>query len=77
MKQWATELIALDRITQQLCFFAGDNIAAPTLALAQKWCDTHKPYLTVVGEIIAIYEQDNTADKKLKKKTNYYQIQNN
>lgn len=53
MKFWCTEIQALDPHTGEMKNWGGENIEAPTWALAQKWCDENKGYLKVTGELIA------------------------
>lgn len=52
MKIWATQFKAIEYKTGDLKLYAGDKIEAPTLTLAQEWCNMYKPYLEVVGELI-------------------------
>jgi hypothetical protein len=51
MKIFITELTALDYSDGQIKKWSGDRVHAPTWELAQQWCDTHKGYLKVVGEL--------------------------
>lgn len=53
MNIYLTQLTAVNKSTGELRIFAGPRIEAPTLAMAQADCDTHYPYLTVVGQLVA------------------------
>lgn len=53
MRRWATEIRAIHPYTGHLVTWEGDVVLAPTMKLAQDWCDTHKGYLKVIGELIA------------------------
>ena len=53
MKIWCTEIKALEASTGAMKTWGGDYVKAPTMELAQQWCDENKGYLKVVGELVA------------------------
>lgn len=53
MKTYLTKLTAVNQLTGELRIFAGPNIEAPTLEMAQAQCEATAPYLTVIGELVA------------------------
>lgn len=78
MKLWCTEIKALDPHTGEMKTWCGDNIPAPTWAMAQKWCDENKGYLNVVGELVAeIPCKPGTYEPDWDNMTDYENIQNN
>lgn len=79
MKKWLTEIIALDHSTQEIALWQGDIVEAPTLRLAQVWCDTNgKGYMKVVGELTAIIPcKEGSFEPDMEKKIDFKQIQNN
>lgn len=53
MKQWVTEIKALQASTGEMKTWGGEHISAPTAELAQQWCDENRGYLKVIGELVA------------------------
>lgn len=53
MKFWVTEINALDAQTDEMKTWGGPLIQAPTMELAQQWCNENRGYLKVVGELVA------------------------
>jgi hypothetical protein len=58
VKTYLTELTAIERTTRQQKKYAGPNIQAPNWELAQAECDAHYPYLTIVGELVAVIDME-------------------
>lgn len=78
MKKWTTEIMAIDPSTGYLVKWMGDIVEAPTLELAQQWCEENKGYLKVTGELIAeIPCKKGTFTPDWTKKTDYTIINNN
>lgn len=53
MKIWITELKALEVKSGIMKTWGGENVTAPTIELAQRWCDENRGYLKVIGELAA------------------------
>lgn len=53
MRKWCTKIQALEAATGEMKTWDGGYVEAPTMELAQQWCDQNKGYLKVVGELIA------------------------
>jgi hypothetical protein len=78
MKIWVTEIRAKDARTGEMKTWCGDNVEAPTLELAQEWCDNNKGYLKVIGELVAeIPCKPGTYEADFSKQVDYDNIQNN
>jgi hypothetical protein len=78
MKLWATEFRALDSRTGEMKTWSGDIIEAPTWDLAQQWCNEHKGYLKVIGELIAeIPCKEGTYEADFNKMIDFDIIKNN
>ena len=54
MKTWLTEIKAIDPIDGQLKTWAGPEVNALTLAMAEHHCKTLLGYCRVIGELVAI-----------------------
>ena len=53
MKHWSTEIKAKSPINGQMSTYAGPDIKAPTLELAQEYCEKNGlGYCWVIGELI-------------------------
>jgi hypothetical protein len=78
LKQWVTELKALDPHSGEMKKWCGPEVQAPTAELAQKWCDENCGYLKVIGELVAeIPCKRGTYEPDFKNMTDYENIQNN
>lgn len=78
MKTWATEIKAICPLTGKLKTYGGDNVEAPTWAMAQQWCNENKGYLKVIGELIAeIPCKEGTFEADFNKSIDYEKTQNN
>lgn len=53
MKQFITEFRAVRWSDGEIITYGGENITALTHQMAQAWCDENKPWLKVLGELIA------------------------
>lgn len=53
MKKWVTEFKAIEAATGQMKTWIGQNVEAPTMQLAQEWCNNNAGHLKVVGELVA------------------------
>lgn len=53
MRKWTTQFQAVEVSTGELKTYMGDYIKAPSFGLAQMYCNEHKPYLRVIGELVA------------------------
>lgn len=53
MRLWVTEICALEAKSGQMKTWGGQNVEAPTMLLAQEWCDKNAGYLKVIGELVA------------------------
>lgn len=58
MRLWVTEIQALDPHTGEMKTWMGDYVEAPSWELAQQFCDEHKGYLKVTGELIGEVPMD-------------------
>lgn len=52
MRKWVTQIQAIHPHTGELSTWLGEHVEAPTMQLAQSWCDQNKGYLKVVGELV-------------------------
>lgn len=78
MRKWVTEIIAIEAATGKLKTWIGEHIEAPTWELAQSWCDEHKGYLKVTGELIAeIPCNDETYEADWENEIDYKKAENN
>lgn len=72
MKKWLTEFHAIKVSTGELRPFGGDHVKALTAEMAQQWCDEHKPWLKVLGQLIAeIPCKEGTYEPDWSKKIDY------
>lgn len=52
-KLWVTELKAIDVVSGELIGYAGEHVIGETIEEAEQWCIKHKPYLKVIGRLVA------------------------
>ncbi|ADY50977.1 hypothetical protein Pedsa_0395 [Pseudopedobacter saltans DSM 12145] len=53
MRKWVTQFQLTEYTTGEIKTYMGEYIEAPSFNLAQQYCNRHKPYLKVIGELIA------------------------
>jgi hypothetical protein len=53
MKYYVTQFKAIRAHDGELTNYCGPHIQAPSFELAQEWCNENRPYLTVIGELVA------------------------
>ena len=72
MRVWLTEFRAPDARTGEIKTWCGENVEAPTQALAQQWCYENRGYLKVIGELVAeIPCKDGTHEPDFDKRVDY------
>jgi hypothetical protein len=72
MKQWVTEIKAIEPDSGELKTYGGPHIVSPSWELAQQWCREHCGYLKVIGELIAeIPCKEGTYEPDFKKMIDY------
>lgn len=78
MKIWCTEIQALKASTGEMKTWCGEHVQAPTMALAQQWCDDNRGYLKVIGELVAeIPCKKGTYEPDFEKMVDYENVKNN
>jgi len=72
MKLWVTEFRAVRISDGEIITYGGENVTALTYSMAQEWCDENKPWLKVLGELVAeIPCKEGTYEPDWSKMTDY------